>query len=77
MTVAHKYGLMDVRNQGFQLHHYGIVFHPVKPYLLGVMSKGDGGKDLRELLGSISGIVYNHVDEFSKKTEDLLYFDII
>lgn len=56
VKIAHKFGIKLTENPSFQLHHFGIVYHQKKPFLIGVMTKGN---DLESLKGFISDVAYN------------------
>lgn len=46
-----------------QLHEFGIVYYPGRPYLLGVMTRGRRGGDFSAVLRDISRLVYESVDQ--------------
>lgn len=58
--VAHKYGIRRDGNT-VQLHDCGIVYHPRTPYLLCVMTRGDGNDPLAAIIQEVSAMVYNEV----------------
>jgi len=49
-----------------QYHEFGIVYHPVHPYLIGVMVRGDDPRILSKTLRDISALVYEEVDRQSR-----------
>jgi len=61
VRVAHKFG---EREEGgvAQLHEFGIVYIKNNPYLLGVMTKGTNTKQLAEVIGSISKISFEGIN---------------
>jgi beta-lactamase class A len=61
VTVAHKFG-ERIENGVAQLHEFGIVYLQNRPYLIGVMTKGNDLSQLPEVLSGISAIAYR---EFS------------
>lgn len=63
VTVAHKFGRYNFGNSSPQgeLHDCGIVYHPERPYLLCVMTRGSDLKKLESFIQSISALVYNDV----------------
>jgi beta-lactamase class A len=72
VEIAHKFG-QHVNNDALgnmtdqELHDCGIIFHPEKPYVLCVMTRG---KDIHKLFQVIKGIskqVYDSVDSKYKK----------
>ena len=46
-----------------QLHEFGIVYFPDRPYLLGIMTRGKRGREMEALIGEISRVVYQSVSE--------------
>jgi beta-lactamase class A len=72
VPLAHKYGIRDNSDvngkevKGYQLHHFGIVYYPAKPYLLGIMTRG-GEKAIKEkVIEDLSKITFTQVDEQMK-----------
>lgn len=64
VPVAHKFGEHSDPAAGtVQLHDCGIVYHPRRPYLLCVMSRGTRFDVLDDDLVAISRLVYSVVDE--------------
>ena len=61
VQVAHKYG---ERNDS--LHDCGIVYHPVNPYFLCIMTSGIAIPQAENLITDISREIYNFVDKESK-----------
>ncbi len=66
VTVAHKFGESG-RGAERQLHDCGIIYHPTKPYLLCVMTRGTDMKVLAEALAATSALVYAEVSGSAKK----------
>lgn len=67
VAVAHKFGEREYFIDGKlmtakQLHDCGIVYHPGRPYILCVMTKGGDLERLKSVLKDISAIAYKHVD---------------
>ncbi|MFA6260482.1 MAG: serine hydrolase [Bacteroidia bacterium] len=68
IRIAHKYGERDIINalgerEAIQLHHFGLVYHPTKPFILGVMTRGPVSKVEKEkLISDLSQITYNEVE---------------
>lgn len=63
VTVAHKLGERKLSNTGeLQLHDCGIVYHPKKPYLLCIMTKGAVFPRLEQVVSGISKVVYENVE---------------
>ncbi len=65
IVVAHKYGerILSENNvvTGIELHDCGIIYHPTKPYLLCVMTRGESEEKLKDLIKNISQTVYSEV----------------
>lgn len=67
-VIAHKYGERDVitaagRRHAIQLHHFGIVYYPTKPYLLGVMTRGNMSREEKDqLIAELSRITFEEID---------------
>jgi len=63
VRVAHKFGERQWQDQKEQqLHDCGIVYHPVRPYLLCVMTKGEDPARLSTVIKEISKITYEEVN---------------
>jgi beta-lactamase class A len=62
ITVSHKFGerIYGEKNES-QLHDCGIIYHPKIPYLLCVMTRGDGIDEQSGVIAEISGFVYQEV----------------
>lgn len=61
IVVAHKFGERFVEDLK-QLHDCGIVYYPDNPYLLCVMTQGDDFQELKEIIKTISKMIYEEVD---------------
>jgi beta-lactamase class A len=48
-----------------QLHEFGIVYHPGRPFLLGVTARGGDFRSLAQVIRDITGLVYAEVDQQS------------
>jgi beta-lactamase class A len=72
VLVAHKYGTRDEfdaqgNRTNIQLHHFGIVYHKQKPFLVGIMTRG-GKKEVREkIIYDLSKLTYDEVESFCNK----------
>lgn len=70
--LAHKYGVRDNSNvngksvPGYQLHHFGIVYYPSKPYLLGIMTRGADKATKEQVVKDLASITFGQVDEQMK-----------
>ena len=49
----------------YQLHEFGIVYHPTRPFLVGVMVRGDDFNSLMKVIRDITRLVYEEVDQQS------------
>lgn len=56
-VVAHKFG-ERTKGEINQLHDCGIVYHPKRPYVLCVMTRGRGFVQLESVIQDVSEIVY-------------------
>lgn len=63
VIVSHKFGERKLSETGeLQLHDCGIVYHPKKPYLLCIMTKGTVFSNLEKVVSAISHTVYENVE---------------
>ncbi len=65
VPVAAKFGeweLLEADRNREQLHDCGIVYHPTRPYLLCVMTRGPQFEPLGEVIAEISKTVYTEID---------------
>ncbi|MCF8296096.1 MAG: class A beta-lactamase-related serine hydrolase [Saprospiraceae bacterium] len=67
IKVAHKYGSngIPISNHELkvnQLHHFGIVYIHPKPFLLGIMTRGDNEKEMERYIKEITEIIYKEVE---------------
>jgi beta-lactamase class A len=49
----------------YQLHEFGIIYHPNRPYLVGIMARGDDFNSLMKVIRDITRLVYEEVDQQS------------
>lgn len=61
IKVSHKFGERELSDQVKQLHDCGIVYHPKKPYLVCIMTRGDDFSKLSSTIGDISKMIYTSV----------------
>lgn len=79
VALAHKYGIRDNSNlngqvvAGYQLHHFGIVYYPGKPYLLGIMTRGADKATKEQVIKELASITYKQVDTQMKSKD---FYDI-
>ena len=61
VVVAHKFG--ERENNGVkQLHDCGIVYHPDKPYVLCIMTRGDNTEKMSSAIATLSKYTYEEVN---------------
>ncbi len=73
-NVAHKYGERDVfdskgKRQTLQLHHFGIVYYPNKPFLIGVMTRGSNKEAKEKIIRDLSRITFENVEKQAKNNK--------
>lgn len=49
-----------------QLHEFGIIYYPDRPYLMGVMARGDDPEKLANVIRNITVLVYEEMDRQSR-----------
>lgn len=62
IVVAHKFGIHNLEGNRL-LHDCGIVYHPIRPYLLCVMTRGDDIIKNVEFIAELSRRVYAQVEQ--------------
>ena len=71
IKIAHKFGEHQDQEQNFkQLHDCGIIYYPSYPYLLCVMTRGQGFENLEKVIQEISLEVYNELNSQIKNIQD-------
>lgn len=73
IKVAHKYGKRDEtlgsgKIHNLQLHHFGLVYHPRKPFLIGIMTRGADIATKEKVIKELSEITYKEVDMQSSES---------
>jgi len=63
IVLCHKFGYQIENSNNFQLHHFAIVYHPRKTYLIGVMTKGNYVEELKKAITDLAQICYSEVDQ--------------
>lgn len=65
VVVAHKFGLKNPTDEDpvTQLHDCGVVYHPQRPYLICIMTKGTDQEVQAKLLAELGKSVYGAVDQ--------------
>jgi beta-lactamase class A len=56
-------GAADHDREIYQLRESGIIYHPNRPFLLGIVVRGKNYKQLTNSIRDITGLVYNEVDQ--------------
>lgn len=69
--VAHKYGERDIfdeqgNRKALQLHHFGIVYYTGKPYLIGIMTRGNDKALKEKVIRDLASITFKSVEEQMK-----------
>lgn len=67
IRIAHKYGIRDIelngsKIKGYQLHHFGIVYYPNKPFTIGIMTRGKNQQVSDEIISDLARITYTEVN---------------
>jgi beta-lactamase class A len=52
-----------------QLHEFGIIYHPERPFLLGITARGSDFRTLARTIRDITGLVYAEVDQQSEPSK--------
>ena len=55
----------DEEQEQYQVDEFGIIYHPSRPFFLGVMVRGSDGDRMNKLLRDIARLVYQEVDRQS------------
>lgn len=67
IMIAHKFGERESRTKDGQvirqLHDCGIIYHPSRPYLLCVMTRGNNFDNLTNIIADVSGIIYQEINK--------------
>ena len=63
IVVSHKFGERSFSNSSLdQLHDCGIVYAPMHPYLLCIMTQGYNYDNLAKTIADLSNVTYNYVE---------------
>ncbi len=72
IEIASKHGertiSVTVNNQEkeiVQLHELGIIYHPNRPFLIGIVARGEDFDSLKKVIRDITRLVYEEVDQQS------------
>ncbi len=76
IVVCQKYGHRQLDKDHHQYHHFAIVYHPKKPFLLGVMTKGASPEKLQSAIAAIAGKIYQEVDAKANEQASYLSRDV-
>ena len=52
-------------NEVLQLHEFGIIYYPERPFLLGITARGDDFQTLARIIRDITRLVYTELDQQS------------
>ncbi len=70
VEIACKHGEREIeiskdgeKIQGYQLHEFGIIYGPKRPFLIGIMARGDDLDRLTKVSRDITRLVYEEVDQ--------------
>jgi beta-lactamase class A len=73
VAVASKAGERVIESpeadEVLQLHEFGIIYHPERPFLLGITARGSDFQDLARVIRDITRLVYAEVDSQSGSNE--------
>ncbi len=71
IDIASKFGERIINAAGengqghYQTHEFGIIYHPHRPFLIGVMARGDDFDSLTKAIRDITRLIYDEVDRQS------------
>ena len=75
IVLANKFGerTLETPEEGFveQIHDCGIIYHPTRPYILCVMTRGSDQSELQKVISNISSIVYKTVDSTTMNDQEI------
>lgn len=74
--VCQKYGHRELSKNQHQYHHFAIVYHPQKPFLIGIMTKGKSELNLQSTITTIAEAAYTSIDTFAEKKPSYLSRDV-
>lgn len=66
VPAAQKFGEFGIAGGKVQLHDCGIVYHPSRPYILCVMTRGGAQPNQAGVIAEISRLVFGEVDRRSR-----------
>jgi len=69
IKIAHKFG--ERTSEGVQLHDCGIIYYPLHPYVLCIMTRGNDYDQLAKVVKNISNVVYKVIDDEYKTPYEL------
>jgi beta-lactamase class A len=61
-TIPVEAGSDNGEREMKQLHEFGIVYHPNRPYLMGVMARGEDPGKLTHVIREVTTLIYEEVD---------------
>lgn len=69
IDIASKFGERTVKivehgkeKELEQMHEFGIIYHPRRPFLIGIMVRGDDANSLTKIIHDVTKLVYEEVD---------------
>ncbi len=73
VEVASKAGEQLITETGgkeqLQLHEFGIIYHPQRPFLLGITVRGSDFEDMAETIRELTHLIYQEVDAQSDEDQ--------
>ncbi len=76
IEISQKYGHRKIDETHHQYHHFAIVYHPVKPFLIGIMTKGKSPESLQSVIAAIASTVYLEVNKQTNQKASYLSRDV-
>ena len=76
IVVSQKFGHRKIDETHEQYHHFAIVYHQNKPFLLGIMTKGKTNEHLQSAIASIADTIYKSVDKQTQEHPSYISRDV-
>ncbi|WP_417612372.1 serine hydrolase [Owenweeksia hongkongensis] len=76
VVVSQKFGHREIDATHHQYHHFAIVYHPNKPFLIGIMTKGKSPESLQSVIAAIANTIYIEVNRQSNQKASYLSRDV-
>ncbi|MCB0480688.1 MAG: serine hydrolase [Flavobacteriales bacterium] len=77
MKVSHKFGFKQIDASNYQLHDFGIVYYPRKPFLLGIMTKGGNVQDIKTVIAELTKLIFSEIESHARDSNHHLDRDLI